>query len=133
MSSPDESTSLRAAGAVGTVVAMLPVPALAPAVGGGLAAALVTRSRRRNAGLGAVVGSLGGLGYLAGWSVLALALSGTFPPALPNGGAFEGFAVFVLVLDIIGGAVGGVFGGGLARRARARGDEREQTGYEQPE
>ncbi|WP_254822079.1 hypothetical protein [Haloglomus halophilum] len=133
MSSPDESTSLRAAGAVGTVVAMLPVPALAPAVGGGLAAALATGSRRRNAGLGAAVGFLGGLGYLTGWAVLALVLSGTFPPALPNGGAFEGFAGFVLVLDIVGGTVGGMFGGGLARRARARGDESDQTGYEQPE
>jgi hypothetical protein len=133
VSTPDESTSLRAAGAVGAVVAMLPVPALAPAVGGGLAAALVTRSRRGNAGLGAAVGFLGGLGYLVGWAVLALVLSGTFPPALPDGGAFEGFAVFVLVLDVIGGTVGGVFGGSLARRARARGDDRDQTGFEQPE
>jgi hypothetical protein len=133
VSPPDESTPLRAAGAVGAVVATLPVPALAPAVGGGLAAALATGSRRRNTGVGAVVGFLGGLGYLVGWAVLALVLSGTFPPALPDGGAFEGFAGFVLVLDVIGGAAGGVLGGGLARRARARGDDKGRTGYEQPE
>ncbi|WP_276261244.1 hypothetical protein [Haloglomus litoreum] len=133
MSSSDESTTLRAAAAVGTVVAALPVPALAPAAGGGLAAALATGSRRRNAGLGAVVGFGGGLLYITGWAALVLVLSGTFPPQLPDGGPFEGFALFVLVLDVLGGAIGGVLGGGLARRARDRGSTSEQSGHEQPE
>lgn len=121
------------AAAAGALLGALPVPMLAPAAGGGLAAALVTRSRRRNAGLGAVVGLLGGLGYLVGWVLLALVLSGTFPPALPDGNPFAGFAGFVLVLDMVGGTVGGVIGGSLARRARARGADDSRTGLEQPE
>jgi hypothetical protein len=131
---PDYTTPLRNAGTVGALVAALPIPALAPAVGGGLAAALVTGSRRRNTGLGAVVGLVGGLGYLAGWALITFVVSGGFPPTLPDGGTFEGFAAFILVLDALGGAVGGLLGGGLARRARARsGDDSPTGGHEQPE
>lgn len=133
VSRTDSSTQVRNAAAVGALVAALPVPALAPAVGGGLAAALVTRSRRRNTGLGAVVGLVGGIGYLAGWVVLAFVLAGDFPPVLPDGGPFEGFALFILVLDFLGGTLGGLFGGGLARRARARGGDGGPSGHEQPE
>ncbi|MFB6206104.1 MAG: hypothetical protein ABEJ05_06225, partial [Haloglomus sp.] len=96
-SHPQEvSTPTRHAVAVGAVVGALPVPVLAPAVGGGVSAALVRAARRRNAVLGLAAGVLGGLGYFAGWVVLALFLAGTVPPELPDGGAFEAFAAFIL-------------------------------------
>jgi hypothetical protein len=122
VTSADEPVSTRLAVAVGAFIAMLPVPVFAPAAGSGVAAALLPASPRRHAGLGAGVGLVGGAGYLLGWMALALVLSGTFPPTLPNGDPFGGFAVFILVLDVLGGTVGGVLGGALARRARARGN-----------
>jgi hypothetical protein len=131
--SANARTPLVAALAVGALVGALPVPGFAPAVGGALAAALITRSRRLNASLGAAVGCLGGLGYLAGWSVLALVLSGAFPPALPNGEPFAGFATFLLVIDSLGGALGGLVGGHLARRARSGSGAGDRSGIEQPE
>lgn len=132
MSSTDQPVRLRLAVAVGAVIAMLPVPAFAPAAGGGVAAALRTGTRRRHAGLGAGVGLVGGVGYLLGWIALAFALSGAFPPELPNGDPFQGFAAFVLVLDVLGGTAGALLGGALARRARSRGDgETETMEYEQ--
>lgn len=134
MSSTDEPVSTRLAVAVGGVIAMLPVPAFAPAAGGGVAAALRPATRRRHAGLGTGVGLVGGLGYLTGWVVLAFVLSGAFPPELPDGDPFQGFAAFILVLDVLGGTVGSVLGGGLARRARARGNgDAETTEFERVE
>ena len=120
-------------GAVAVLVAALPVPAMAPAVGGGVAAALLGGSRRVDTRLGAVVGVLGGLGYIAGWTVLAFVLQGAFPPELPDGNGFVGFAVYVLLLDLLGGAVGGLVGGALARRARDRGEDEGPSGLERPE
>jgi hypothetical protein len=122
VSSTDEPVPTRLAVAVGAIIAMLPVPAFAPAAGGGVAAALLPGTRRRHAGLGAGVGLIGGAGYLLGWIALAFVLSGAFPPELPNGDPFGGFATFIFVLDLLGGTAGGVLGGALARRARARGN-----------
>ena len=119
--------------AVAVLVAALPVPAIAPAVGGGVAAALLGGSRRVDTRLGAVVGMLGGLGYVLGWTVLAFVLQGAFPPELPDGNGFVGFAVYVLLLDLSGGAVGGLVGGALARRARDRDDGEDASGFERPE
>lgn len=129
----DGSLPTTRAVAVGAAVGAFPVPLFAPVVGAGVTASLVTGSRRRLAGLGAVVGLLGALGYLAGWVVLAFVLDGVFPPVLPGGEAFTGFAVYIAALDVLGGTVGAVLGNALARRVRDRRDERESDGSDAPE
>ena len=129
----DSSLPTASAVAVGAVVAAFPVPLFAPVVGAGVTASLVRGSRRRLVGLGAVVGLLGALGYVAGWVALAFVLDGVFPPVLPGGEAFTGFAVYIAGLDILGGMVGAVVGNALASRVRGRRDEGSADGPDAPE